>query len=363
MSIEQKIEELLAESKKLKSGIPTEIEQVEELTEAEMGSIPNNASKVKGSSAGSDPSFLAAAASAGGYKPEEEENNARNNTKSQNAACNATSKSANVANANATAPEASHLANMKEESDVEEEYHLDISKDMDALTNGEDLSEEFKAKAAVIFEAAIVSRVKREVAKLEEKFEAALEEAAEENQKGLIEKVDGYLGYIAEQWIAENELALESGIKTEITESFIDGMKNLFAEHYIDVPEEKFDVLADLQEQLEDAKAKLNEQFESNVELSKLVNEQKRSSSIEQIVIGLADTEAEKFKALAEELTYEDSDTFTSKLKVIRENYFGGKKVSTVNSVVTDTPIETLTESANIDPSVRKYMTALNSIK
>jgi hypothetical protein len=164
--------------------------------------------------------------------------------------------------------------------------------------------------------------------------------------------------------VQENELALESGMKSEIMESFIEGMKGLFAEHYIEVPEERFDILGDMQEQLESLEAKLNEQVEKNVEMAKEINEAKRIASIEETAAGLTDTDAEKFKALAEELSFESADSFTTKLQTIRENYFAGKKtISEVTSVVSDTPVETLTEAAPVDPSVKKYLSALDKLK
>jgi uncharacterized coiled-coil protein SlyX len=209
-----------------------------------------------------------------------------------------------------------------------------------------------------------MARITEETARLEESYAEQLAEEVESIKEGLVEKVDGYLGYIVEQWVQENELALESGMKSEIMESFIEGMKSLFAEHYIDVPEEKFDVLGDMQEQITALESKLNEQVETNVELSKAVNEQKRVNAIAEAADGLTDTEVEKFAALAEELAYEDIDTFGSKLQTIRENYFGQTKQSAVvQSVVSDTPIETLTETAKIDPSVAKYVSALNNLK
>jgi len=343
MSIEQKISELLAESKKLKDA-EAQAEVVSEETIEEANMNTKDASAPEASNIASIKSD--GVTSVGG----DNEANAKNNKDEEKDAEGGTSKASNANNKAAAAPEASNLSSVKE--------------DIDALMNGEELSEEFKAKATTIFEAAVLSRVKAETTKLQEAYDNQLNEKVEEIKEGLVEKVDGYLGYIVEQWIEQNELALESGMKSEIMESFIDGMKSLFAEHYIDVPEEKFDVLGDMQEKLAQVEAKLNEQVEKNIELSKTVNEQKRVASIEETAAGLTDTEVEKFKALAEELSYEDSDTFSTKLKTIRENYFGAKKViSEVNSVVTDTPVETLTESAPIDPSVKKYLTELNKLK
>ena len=253
---------------------------------------------------------------------------------------------------------------MKEESEevkeVKEELTVDVSEDVAALINGEELSEEFKTKAATIFEAAVVTRVKQEIAKLEEEFDEKLAEQVESIKEGLVEKVDsylnyvvekvdGYLNYVVEQWMTDNELALENGMKTEITESFIAGMKGLFEQHHIDVPEEKFDVLAELQEEAESTKTKLDEQLAANVELTKQINETKRVAEIIEFSTDMADTDAEKFKGLAEELAYDDAESFKAKLQTIKENYFGKKVTSNISSVVTDEPVS-LTEETVVSP-------------
>lgn len=249
---------------------------------------------------------------------------------------------------------------MKEETEDEEvEYTVDVSEDVAALVNGEDLTEEFKTKAATIFEAAVVTRVKAEVAKIEEQFESLLSEKVEEIKEGLVEQVDGYLNYVVEQWMTDNELALENGMKTDIMESFIAGMKNVFMEHYIDVPAEKYDLVGELEEQAEEMKAKLDEQLAANVELSKQINEMKRVSSIEEFCADLADTDAEKFKGLAEELAYEDVESFKTKLQTIKENYFGKKGTVDVKSPVTDEPVQLDEEKKSVDPIMAQYLAAL----
>jgi hypothetical protein len=252
----------------------------------------------------------------------------------------------------------------EEATEAKEELKVDVQEDVAALVNGEDLSEEFKAKAATIFEAAIVTRVKAEVAKLNEEFDAKLEEAAAKNQEGLVEKVDGYLSYVAEQWIKNNEIALEHGMKSEILEGFVSGLKGLFEEHYIDIPEEKFDVLSAQEETITELQAKLDEQLQANIALNKVVNEATRSSVVEDAAKDLAETDKEKFSSLAEELSFEDAETFTKKVQTIRENYFTNKVSSTqIETVITDTPVDTLTEEKAIDPKMKQYLSALNNSK
>jgi hypothetical protein len=252
----------------------------------------------------------------------------------------------------------------EETAETKEELKVDVQEDVAALVNGEDLSEEFKTKAATIFEAAIVTRVKAEVAKLNEEFEAKLEEATAKNQEGLVEKVDGYLSYVAEQWIKNNEIALEHGMKSEILEGFVSGLKGLFEEHYIDIPEEKFDVLGAQEEAIAELQSKLDEQLEANIALNKVINEATRTSVVEDAAKDLAETDKEKFSALAEELSFEDAETFSKKVQTIRENYFTNKVSSTqIETVITDTPVDTLTEEKAIDPKMKQYITAINNLK
>ena len=242
-----------------------------------------------------------------------------------------------------------------------EELKVDVSEDVAALVDGEELSEEFKTKAATIFEAAVVTRVKAEVAKLEEQFEAQLAEQVETIKEGLVEKVDGYLNYVVEQWMTDNEIALENGMKNEILESFVEGMKGLFEQHYIEVPQEKFDVLGEMQEEVQSLKSKLDEQLAANVDLNGKLNAMTREASIAESAKDLSDLDAEKFRGLAEELAFEDAESFKTKLETIKESYFGSKKSSvSVQSVVTDEPVvEELTEEKRIDPVMAGYLRAL----
>lgn len=249
------------------------------------------------------------------------------------------------------------------EEKKERQLTVDVSEDVAALMNGEELSEDFKVKAATIFEAAVITRVKQEVAKIEEEFESKLAEQVETVKEGLVEKVDGYLDYIVEQWMEQNEIALESGIKSDILEGFVSGLKGLFEEHYIDIPQEKVDVLGNMESHIEELTAKLDESLASQVELSKKLGELSRQQTIDEASEGLTDTEVEKFKGLAEELVFEGQDNFKAKLQTIRENYFSTeKKATTVKSPVTDSTV-TITEDVTVDPAMKKYLQALETFK
>ena len=262
------------------------------------------------------------------------------------------------------AEETQESAEVVAEETAEEEqevYTVDVKEDVAALVNGEELSEEFKTKAATIFEAAIVTRVKAEVAKLEEAFEARLEEETAKNIEGIVEKVDGYLNYVVEQWITQNELALENGIKSEIMESLFTGLKGLLEEHNIDLPEEKLDLVEALEDENLELQAKLDEQMAANVELNQMINEAVRTSILDDAAEGLAETDKEKFAALAEELSFEDAETFQAKVQTIRENYFSQTSTK-IETVVTDEPIVEEVEAAkakNLDPRMAGYLAAL----
>lgn len=253
----------------------------------------------------------------------------------------------------------------EEDQVVEESLKVDVSADVDALMHGETLSEEFKTKAATIFEAAIVTRVKEEVTRLEEDFEEKLAEQVDSITEGLVEKIDGYLDYVVEQWIEQNEIALENGVKSDIMESFITGMKGLFQEHYIDVPEEKYDVLGEMEAKIDSLEAKLDEQVSKNIDLKKSLHEASRKEIVNMVSEGLTATEVEKFSGLVEELVFESEEAFKTKVQTIRESYFTGKpQQSTIHSVVTDSPVE-LNESegtTQIDPSVAAYLNALKQL-
>ena len=215
----------------------------------------------------------------------------------------------------------------KEEDEKSSEDSLDIKSDVDALIGDSDLSEEFKQKAATIFEAAIKSKVKAEAQRLEGEYETKLKENTESHKAEMVEKVDSYLNYVVEEWMKENQIAIERGIKGEIAEDFIGGLKKLFEDHYIDVPDEKYNVLEDQASKIEELEKKLNESIEKNVELNKSNGELKRQDIIDETSEDLADTAKEKFNKLAEEVEYSNEDDFRTKVKTIKESYFGKKEV------------------------------------
>ena len=223
------------------------------------------------------------------------------------------------------------MAKMKKES--AEEVEIDLSDDVKALVSSDaDLSEEFKDKAATIFETAVKTRIKEQTKILEAQYEEKLTSEKETIKEAMTEKVDSYLNYVVEEWMKENELAVERGIRTEIAEDFITGLKDLFKEHYIDVPEEKYNVLDDLTNQNKTLEDKLNEQIEKNVELSKKVSDADRHSIVAEISDDLADTEKEKFTSMAENVEYDSADKFREKLETIKESYFPKKKIEESSS-------------------------------
>ena len=234
-----------------------------------------------------------------------------------------------------------------------EEVELDLTDDVKALVSADaDLSEEFKDKAATIFETAVKTRIKEQSAILEAQFEEKLASETETVKEAMVEKVDSYLNYVVEEWMKENELAVERGIRTEIAEDFITGLKGLFKEHYIDVPEEKYNVLDDLTGQVKDLESKLNEQIEKNVNLSKDVSESKRESLVVSVSEDLADTEKEKFASMAENVEYDSAEKFQEKLETIKESYFPKTKIEEatsndeVDSVAANLPVDTGTSDA-----------------
>jgi hypothetical protein len=221
----------------------------------------------------------------------------------------------------------------KEEEQKEEEVISEVSfkEDIDALfADDSTISEEFKSKAATIFEARVHDRVTQIEEEIETKYASMLEEAVEEIKSDLTTKVDDYLNYVVEQWLADNEIAIESGLRAELTEEFIAGLRNLFAEHYIDVPTEKVDLVDELATKVEELESKLNEEIERGISYAKALVESRKSELTREVCEGLTTTQVEKIKTLAESVEFSGEDEYKEKLETIRENYFpsGAKKAT-----------------------------------
>jgi hypothetical protein len=214
----------------------------------------------------------------------------------------------------------------EDEEEMEEEFNID--EDVNALLEGEDLSEEFQEKARTIFEAALRSKVSEIQESLEEQYAVALAEEVEEIKTELAERVDAYLEYVAGEWMEENSLVVEQGLKTEMTESFLQGMKGLFEEHYVSIPEDKYDVLESMVEKLDEMETKLNEQIEKNVSLNKRLAESVADGIFEQVADGLADTQKDKLASLAESVEFESEEEYREKLETLKESYFPSRVVS-----------------------------------
>jgi hypothetical protein len=247
-----------------------------------------------------------------------------------------------------------------EEGEEEEVAEYDIEEDVNALLGGEELSEEFKEKAKTIFEAAINSKVAEIKNSLEEQYAAALAEEVQEITEALSERVDSYLEYVAEEWFQENALAVETGLKTEMTESFLVGMKELFEAHYVTIPEDKYDVLENMVEKLDDMETKLNEQIEKNVSLNKRLAEAVADGIFEQVSEGLALTQKDKLASLAESVEFESEEEYREKLEMLKESYFSSKP--TAQSAKT----ETLSEGVDVTPenisgSMSAYLKTLSA--
>ena len=233
---------------------------------------------------------------------------------------------------------------------------LDVSDDVTALVDGEELSEEFKTKAATIFESAVKSKVRVELEKIQEQNDKVMEDMAESTMNDIVEKVDDYMNYVVEQWMEDNQLAIERGLKGEIAEDFISGLKNLFEDHYIDVPDEKYDILEANLTKIEELEEKLNKQMEENVQLKKQKGELVKESMISAVADGMTDTETEKFQSLVEDVEFSDEETYKGKLQTIRESYFGTEKEVKTEVLTeegsTDTPVET-------SGTMAQYMSAI----
>ena len=245
-----------------------------------------------------------------------------------------------------------------EEEEMEEEFNID--EDVNALLEGEELSEEFQEKARTIFEAALRSKVSDIKESLEEQYATVLAEEVEEIKTELAERVDSYLEYVADEWIQENALVIENGLKTEMTESFLQGMKGLFEEHYVSIPEEKYDVLENMVEKLDEMETKLNEQIEKNVSLNKRLAESVADGIFEQVSEGLAATQKDKLASLAESVEFESETEYREKLETLKESYFPSRTISP--SARTETLSEGLDSAPeSISGTMASYLKTLSA--
>ena len=273
-------------------------------------------------------------------------------------------------NSKATQKQTTPVESKQEEEDEEEEevkkesYEVDMTDDIEALVADEDLSQEFKTKAKTIFEAAVATKVKERITEVEAQSQKDTDAAVEEIKEDLTEKVDNYLNYVAENWVTENELAIERGLKSELTEDFINGLKKLFEEHYVEVPEDKFDVVEELAGRLDDTEDKLNEEVAQNISLSQDIEELKREKIISEASQELADSEQERLKELTEDVDYEDAEKFQEKVSTLKEAYFKTGKFEAVSDDTTvassDTDPLSTDEVQNANPGMAGYTAAIS---
>ena len=254
--------------------------------------------------------------------------------------------------------EMDEVSKAKSEAVEKRVQDIDVKEHVDALMNGEgDLSEEFKKKAATVFEAAVKSKVRDEVARLEDEYKSELDESIKQTKSELSEKVDTYLNYVVEEWMKENELAIERGLKGEIAEDFISGLKTLFEDHYVDIPDEKYDVLEAQSEKITELEKKLNESIQQVVDLKKDRGSLVRDKVISEASEDLADTEIEKFKSLIEDVEFTDEESFKEKLGTLKESYFPKTKpveTQTIDDVETGNA-----QDVDTTDSMQSYMRAI----
>ena len=252
----------------------------------------------------------------------------------------------------------------EEESTETEAVDLNaaIEEDVNALLSGEDLSEEFKEKAKTIFEASINAKITDIENQLNEEYNKKLTEEVESIKVELTERTDAYLEYVADEWMKENALAVEKGIKTEMTESFMEGMKKLFEEHYVTLPDDKYDVLENMVDKLDEMETKLNEQIEKNVALNQKLGESTAQTIINNVAEGLAVSQKEKLQSIAESVEFESEESYRGKIETLKESYFGQKKTTTTTSA----PQELKEEAAHVEPAtgaMAAYLDALGRMK
>lgn len=251
---------------------------------------------------------------------------------------------------------------VKKETAKDKVKDMDMKEDVAALTDDEDLSEEFKQKASTIFEAAVKAKLVEEIEKLEGEYETKVDEKVSEVKEEIVDKVDAYLNYVVEEWMKENELAIEKGLRNEITEDFIGGLKSLFESHYINVPQEKYDVIESQAAEIEKLKEEVNQSIEKNIELNQKIAESTREEIIKDVSSDLAATEVDKLKGLAEGIEYKDADSFRKSVETLKNSYYPKAKAS-------DTESNEVAEqnagspSVNLSESMAAYTAAISKSK
>ena len=305
-------------------------------------------------------------------KPDDDSNKLKTPDKTVKQVKDVITKNAGKADPMPTAPKYAEEAEADESQEVvsEEEtteteavdLNAAIEEDVNALLSGEDLSEEFKEKAKTIFEASINAKITDIENQLNEAYAAKLTEEVETIKVELTERTDAYLEYVADEWLKENAIAVENGIKTEMTESFMEGMKKLFEEHYVTLPEDKYDVLENMVDKLDEMETKLNEQIEKNVALNQQLGESTAQTIFNNVAEGLATSQKEKFQSLAESVEFESEESYRGKIETLKESYFGQKKTTTTASA----PQELKEEAEHVEPAtgaMAAYLDALGRIK
>ena len=238
--------------------------------------------------------------------------------------------------------------------------NMDMKEDVAALTEGEELSEEFKQKAATVFEAAVKAKLVEEIENLEGEYETKVNEKVSEVKEEIVDKVDAYLNYVVEEWMKENELAIEKGLRNEITEDFIGGLKSLFESHYINVPQEKYDVIESQAAEIEKLKEDINKSMEKNIELNQKIAESTREDIIKDVSSDLAATEVDKLKGLAEGIEYKDAESFRKSVETLKNSYYPKAKASDTES---NEVAEQNAGSGNLSESMAAYTAAISKSK
>ena len=247
---------------------------------------------------------------------------------------------------------------VKEEEVIEE---INIEDDVNALLGGEELSEEFREKAKLVFETALGAKVAEVKEALEAKYQETLEEKIAAEKTALSERVDSYLEYVADEWFSENALAVEQGLKTDMTESFLSGMHSLFEEHYVSIPEDKYDVLESMVEKLDDMETKLNEQIEKNINLHSRLGESVADGILGDVSEGLASTQKEKLASLSESVEFESEESYREKLETLKESYFSGKAPSSKSETLSE-GVDSA-DAPDVSNSMSAYLKSLSAFK